>query len=90
MAVNPRKERFKELIMSNMRAVGGPVSKTSMIEQARSEEPDLFDDAEPCYPGCATEHPKWRHEFDRCIYDLTQTRPPKLWAEGRGVYRPFP
>jgi hypothetical protein len=80
MADNPRKDAFKRLILDTLRKSGPshPVPKDELLDAARLQLPDLCDDTEPCYPGCDTGHPKWRHEFDRSIYDLTATRPPKI------------
>ncbi len=89
MPENPRKDAFKVLIMERMRASKNQaVAKDDLIAHGRAERPELFDDGEACFPGCKGRHPKWRHEFDRAIYDLTQTRPPKMeTVEGRrGFY----
>lgn len=63
--------------------------KETLIAAVRAEFPDLFNDDERCYPGCKAKHPKWRHEFDRAVYDLTQTRPAKIKSDShqRGLYR---
>lgn len=63
------------------------VSKAELIDHARSERPELFDEA-PCSSGCDTHQFKWQHEFDRCIYDLRSARPSKIHVETnrRGHY----
>ena len=90
MAENPRKEAFKEFIMQELRNAPHPrdgVSKKELVAAVKQELPELTDDSEPCYPGCESNHPKWRHEFDRSIYDLGARRPP-LIRQGpkRGTY----
>lgn len=91
MASNPRKDAFKSHILKVLRETGrgGVVAKADLVAQVRSLAPELFNEAEPCYPKCKSHRSKWQHEFDRSIYDLSQTSPPKLTSEpGRkGHYR---
>jgi hypothetical protein len=90
MAENPRKDSFKQSIMEAMRKVGPGVylTRAQLVAAARTRTPELFDDDEPCYPGCKAKHAKWQHEFGRAIYDLTQTVPRKIAnPQGRrGLY----
>ena len=84
MPENPRKEAFKTLIMDALREANGrPVERSALIDGARAKRPDLFDDEEPCYAGCRSNHPRWKHEFDRSVYDLSARHPPKLRSTGR-------
>lgn len=91
MAPNPRKDAFKSHILKVLRETGPDVAvaKADLVARVRSMAPELFNDAEPCYPKCKSHRNKWQHEFDRSIYDLSQTSPPKLRSEpGRkGHYR---
>jgi hypothetical protein len=90
MTENPRKRAFKEAILDRIRSepAGAAVARSDLIAFVRSDLPELCDDSEECYPGCRSMHPKWRHEFDRSIYDLTATRPAKLRSSPhrRGYY----
>lgn len=89
MAENPRKEVFKSLIMEVVRSAppGVAVTRAQLHERAKAALPDETNDDESCYPGCKDGHPKWKHEFDRSIYDL-MTRTPRLIRSGRtrGTY----
>lgn len=80
-----RKDAFKATIVGLM-SDRRERPKDELVRLVRAKHPDLFDDGEACYPKCGTRHPKWKHEFDRAVYDLTQTIPKKLVATGRGVY----
>ena len=89
MPDNPRKEAFKEIIMGTLRETGPrkPVPRDVLIARAQELKPELFDD-EPCYPGCRSHEQRWRHEFDRSIYDLRSTRPPKIQSGAeKGTYQ---
>jgi hypothetical protein len=87
---NARKAAFKDEISAVLRETGrgAVVSKAELVDAVRSRRPELFDDEEPCYPGCKTKHAKWQHEFDRSIYDLRMTIPRRLESGAkRGTYR---
>jgi hypothetical protein len=90
MPENPRKEAFKAFIMEELRNAPHPrdgVTKKELVAAVKREHPELTDDSEACYPGCQSAHPKWRHEFDRCIYDLGAATPPLIrHGSGRGTY----
>lgn len=77
---NERLRAFRESVESVLREAepGKPISKAEVVAAVRGQHPDLFDDTEPCYAGCKGRHPKWRHLFDRAIYDLTTRTPPAL------------
>ena len=92
MAVNERKDAFKTLIMQRMREAGNdPVSRDELAEYVKAQRPDLCDDSEPCYPGCDSHKTLWRHQFERCIYDLRSSVPTKLRSAPnmRGYYVRF-
>lgn len=85
VATNERKDTFKREIQAALREAG-PLAKKELIELGRERSPEQFDDDEACFDGCKGRHPRWRHDFDRAVYDLTQTRPKKIWSPRRGVY----
>lgn len=89
MSENPRKDALKRLILENLRRErrSRVWSRTELVELAMTARPDLVDD-DPCYPGCDKHRTKWRHEFDRSLYDLRSTRPPKVVSGApRGTYQ---
>jgi hypothetical protein len=89
MPSNPRLDAFKELIMAEMRSAGPGVdlSKNELLSLARKQLPEFVDDSEPCYQDCK-HSAMWIHKFERAIYDLRTTRPPKIKAgQTRGCYR---
>lgn len=87
-ATSPRKVAFKRVITDYLREHGS-ATKQELVAAAKREVPELCDDDEPCSPGCMTNHPKWRHQFDRAVYDLTSSIPPKIRGDGGrpNVYR---
>ena len=86
---NPRLDAFKRAIMTVMREAGHgkALSTADLLDAVRPMTPELFDDNEACYPKCKHKA-KWQHHFERAIYDLRQTRPPKLLSapNRRGWY----
>jgi hypothetical protein len=84
-----RVDQFRALILERMKksAPGESVTKAQLVEWITTTHPELCNPTEPCYKKCRAKHPRWRHLFDRAVYDLTQTTPRKLESTGRGVYR---
>ena len=78
-AGNPRKNTFRLGILKVMREDPTKAyTKQELVDRVRDLFPEQFDDQERCYPRCDTRHPKWRHEFDRVVYDLTAGLPPHV------------
>ena len=75
-----RIDAFKRVILHAMQTAGRGVDvpKSELVRAAKNSVPQLCDDSEPCYEKCKGSHPRWKHLFDRAVYDLTQTRPRKL------------
>jgi hypothetical protein len=89
MPVSERKETFKEFIMGYLREASKPssgVPKADMLVAVKEQYPELTDDSEECFPGCEGRHPRWRHDFDRSLYDLTARRPALIVSASRGYY----
>ena len=78
MPQNPRKAAFKELILERVGQSRQAVSRAELVAYVQKKRPDLCDDSEPCYPGCDTHPALWRHQLERCIYDLKAMKRPKL------------
>ena len=86
MPQNPTKQAFKDLIVEQVLASKKPVPRAVLLAYARAERPDLFDDATPCYSGCDSHDALWKHLWQRSLYDLTKTKPPRIWSSGDGFY----
>lgn len=87
---NERLRTFKVSIEEVLKASKGPVSRDDLRAAIAQRHPELCDDSEKCTrPACPNvgEHGVWNHNFDRAIYDLTQTKPRKLVSAGRGWYQ---
>ncbi len=84
---NERLYAFRSLIVDALKAEPGGLAKPDLITTVRARAPEFFDDTEPCYPGCKGRHPRWRHIFDRAIYDLSSAIPRKVYSPQRGVYK---
>lgn len=79
MAANERKAIFKALIRERMDdARQAAVSREQIFEYVQRERPDLCDDSEACYAGCGSHAALWRHQLERCIYDLRSLVRPAL------------
>lgn len=81
VGANERKVAFKALIRQRMDRENGAVSKADLVEYVQSKRPDLCDDTEPCYPGCDSHPALWRHQLERCIYDLKSLKQPFLASD---------
>lgn len=64
------------------------VSRADLFAYVQQQRPDLCDDSERCYPGCDSHAALWRHQMERCIYDLRSTVRPYLRSDPSrpGVY----
>ncbi len=84
---NERLDAFRRTIQDVLKAHPSGLPKNDLIAAVRAKLPTFFDDEEACYPGCKKKHPRWRHIFDRAIYDLSSAIPRTLYSPERGVYR---